>query len=68
MKFVEIKGARIPALGFGTWQITGADCVRMVRHALDVGYRHIDTAQIYENEAEVGAAWRNRMSPARMSF
>lgn len=54
MKFVEIKGARIPALGFGTWQITGADCVRMVRHALDVGYRHIDTAQIYENEAEVG--------------
>lgn len=54
MKFVEIRGERVPALGFGTWQITGGDCVRMVRYALDVGYRHIDTAQIYENEAEVG--------------
>lgn len=44
----------IPSLGFGTWQIKGQDCVRGVREALDMGYRHIDTAQIYENEAEVG--------------
>ncbi len=51
---VTANGASIPALGFGTWRILGNDAVRMVRHALAVGYRHIDTAQIYENEAEVG--------------
>lgn len=53
---VTANGARIPALGFGTWRIEGADAVRMVRHALAAGYRHIDTAQIYGNEAEVGEA------------
>lgn len=56
MLFVERKGARVPALGFGTWELSGEPCLRMVRHALDVGYRHIDTAQIYGNEAEVGTA------------
>ena len=44
----------IPSLGFGTWQIKGQDCVHGVREALNLGYRHIDTAQAYENEAEVG--------------
>lgn len=53
---VNANGARIPALGFGTWRIEGDDAVRMVRHALAAGYRHIDTAQIYGNEAKVGAA------------
>ncbi|HAE47128.1 MAG: 2,5-didehydrogluconate reductase B [Tistrella sp.] len=53
---IDVKGARVPALGFGTWQITGRACVRAVRTALDLGYRHIDTAQIYDNEAEVGEA------------
>jgi 2,5-diketo-D-gluconate reductase B len=55
MKFIEVKGARVPALGFGTWPLSGADCVRAVAEAIEVGYRHIDTAQIYGNEAEVGA-------------
>ena len=55
MKFIEIKGARVPALGFGTWTLSGTDCARAVREALGVGYRHIDTAQLYGNEAEVGA-------------
>lgn len=54
MKFVEVKGARVPALGFGTWPLNGADCARAVREAIEVGYRHIDTAQNYGNEAEVG--------------
>lgn len=45
---------KIPKLGFGTWQIKGTQCVKAVKKALEVGYRHIDTAQIYENEAEVG--------------
>jgi diketogulonate reductase-like aldo/keto reductase len=45
---------RIPMLGLGTWDLRGPACVRAVREALDVGYRHIDTAQMYENEREVG--------------
>ena len=44
----------LPRLGFGTWQITGPDCAEAVRHALEIGYRHIDTARAYENEREVG--------------
>ena len=49
-------GGAIPVLGFGTWQMKGAQCYEAVRCALDVGYRHIDTATMYENEAEVGRA------------
>lgn len=49
-----IQNTAVPALGFGTWQIKGQDCVQGVREALNLGYRHIDTAQAYENEAEVG--------------
>jgi 2,5-diketo-D-gluconate reductase A len=49
-------GAAMPLLGFGTWQIRGRQAYDAVRHALDVGYRHIDTATIYGNEAEVGRA------------
>ena len=45
---------KIPKLGFGTWQIKGTQCVKAVKKALEAGYRHIDTAQIYENETEVG--------------
>jgi diketogulonate reductase-like aldo/keto reductase len=56
MKYVEAKGVRIPALGLGTWQLNGAVVRRMVGYALDIGYRHIDTAQMYGNEAEVGEA------------
>lgn len=46
--------AQIPALGFGTWQLTGNDCVEMVTQALQTGYEHIDTAQAYNNEVQVG--------------
>jgi len=51
---IEILGEAVPALGFGTWQITGEECERAVADALARGYRHIDTAQMYENEREVG--------------
>lgn len=54
MKVVEANGARIPALGLGTWQLTGKACARLVEQALRLGYRHIDTAQAYENEEAVG--------------
>ena len=53
---VTANGASIPALGFGTFRIPGADVLRIVPHALKAGFRHIDTAQIYGNEAEVGEA------------
>jgi 2,5-diketo-D-gluconate reductase B len=59
MKEIEIKGARVPALGFGTWQLSGRGCTDAVRHALELGYRHIDTAQMYGNESEVGRAIRD---------
>jgi 2,5-diketo-D-gluconate reductase A len=49
-------GYHIPQLGFGVWQVSTADIVSSVAKALDVGYRHIDTAAIYGNEEGVGAA------------
>ncbi|WP_222918522.1 aldo/keto reductase [Natrinema sp. SYSU A 869] len=48
------QGAEIPALGLGTAGMSGGDCQRAVETALAVGYRHIDTAQLYDNEAAVG--------------
>ena len=49
-------GSPIPVVGFGTYKVAPEDAYDAVRRALDVGYRHIDTAQMYGNEAEVGAA------------
>jgi 2,5-diketo-D-gluconate reductase A len=49
-------GVEMPLLGFGTWQIRGAAAYEAVRDALEAGYRHIDTATMYGNEAEVGRA------------
>lgn len=51
---VVASGVEIPLLGFGTWQLEGDDARRMVREALRIGYRHIDTAWIYKNEKAVG--------------
>jgi methylglyoxal/glyoxal reductase len=52
-------GNSIPLLGLGVWQIpNGPDCVNAVRWALELGYRHIDTAQAYGNEESVGRAFR----------
>ncbi len=48
-------GGRMPLLGFGTWQITGAAATEAVGWALAAGYRHLDTATVYGNEQEVGA-------------
>ena len=57
MPFTETtpaNGANIPLLGLGTWDIRGDVCMRIVRQAIALGYRHIDTAQAYENEREIG--------------
>src|SRR4051795_9878214 len=53
------RGGERPALGFGTWQIEGADAREAVRDALEIGYRHIDTAKAYGNEREVGEGIRD---------
>jgi 2,5-diketo-D-gluconate reductase B len=49
----------VPRLGFGTFQLEGDDAYRAVQVALEVGYRHLDTAQGYDNEAEVGRALKD---------
>lgn len=71
-------GGRMPVLGLGTWQLRGEACERIVRAALDAGYTHIDTAEGYGNEEEIGRAirgwdrerlwvtskvWRERLRP-----
>ena len=48
----------IPQIGFGTWRLWGRDCEEAVADALAAGYRHVDTAAMYENEAEVGRGLR----------
>ncbi|MET0721633.1 MAG: aldo/keto reductase [Tardiphaga sp.] len=58
MLFVEANGAKIPAIGLGTWELRGRTCARIVEQAIRLGYRHIDTAQVYENEREVGEGVR----------
>ena len=54
MIYVQAHGATIPALGFGTFRMKGEECAQAVENAIGVGYRHLDTAEIYENEEAVG--------------
>jgi 2,5-diketo-D-gluconate reductase B len=57
-EIVEAHGARIPLVGLGTWDLRGRTCARMVEEALRIGYRHVDTAELYDNEHEVGEGLR----------
>ncbi|MGH6790281.1 MAG: aldo/keto reductase [Pseudolabrys sp.] len=57
-KAVEARGFKIPIVGLGTWQLNGRECARLVEQAIRIGYRHIDTAQMYDNEREVGEGVR----------
>jgi diketogulonate reductase-like aldo/keto reductase len=62
-------GNAMPLLGLGVWQVDdGADCEDSVRWALELGYRHIDTAQAYGNEASVGKALRDSGVPREEVF
>lgn len=64
MEYFKLSnGIQIPALGFGTWKVKGDDCVNAVKAAIEVGYRHIDTAWVYKNEKEVGQAIRESGIP-----
>ena len=56
MEYVTVGDVEIPALGLGTYQLRGTQCVESVSTALEIGYRHIDTAEFYENERQVGRA------------
>ncbi len=56
MKYIDHHGSRVPALGLGTYPMRGEQCYEAVRWALDIGYRHIDTAESYGNEEPVGRA------------
>src|SRR5580693_7118059 len=65
MEFVKLAdGNQLPMLGLGVWQVKdGKVCEDAVRWALELGYRHIDTAQAYRNEASVGKALRDSGVP-----
>jgi 2,5-diketo-D-gluconate reductase B len=56
MKYLDMRGMKVPVLGLGTWEINGSACQHAIASALDIGYRHIDTEQVYGNETEIGKA------------
>ena len=58
-EFFTKNNIKIPSIGLGTWDLRGKEGENVIQGALDVGYRHIDTAQMYENEKEVGNAISN---------
>jgi len=59
---------QMPLLGFGTWQVTGRRGYEAIRYALEIGYRHIDTATMYGNEAVVGRALRDSGVPREQVY
>ena len=64
---ITVDGNRIPLLGFGTWMLEPDDARRMVAEALRIGYRHIDTAWIYRNEAAVGDGIRDAIEAGHVA-
>ncbi len=56
MEMITTRGLRMPKLGLGTWRMKGDECREAVERALSLGYRHLDTAEMYGNEEAVGAA------------
>jgi diketogulonate reductase-like aldo/keto reductase len=63
MLYHTLHGIEVPRLGFGTWKLKGDEGTQAVETAIRAGYRHIDTAAVYENEDAVGAAIRNAGVP-----
>ena len=64
---ITVDGHAIPLLGFGTWMLEPDDARRMVAEALRIGYRHIDTAWIYRNEAAVGDGIRDAVEAGHVA-
>ena len=63
MKFIPLDNDRIPAIGLGTYKINGPGASDIIKKAIGLGYRHIDTAQLYENEQAIGIAIRSSGIP-----
>lgn len=63
MEYKKAKEITLPVLGLGTWQMRGKECQQAVETALELGYRHIDTAQMYRNEQDIGDALQNSDIP-----
>ena len=69
MEYVTLaNGVKMPQLGYGVYQVKKEECERCVADALKVGYRHIDTAQSYFNESEVGSAVKKSGIPREELF
>jgi diketogulonate reductase-like aldo/keto reductase len=62
------NGVKMPQLGFGVWRVSAEDGVDAVKNAIEVGYRHIDTAAVYKNEEQVGEAIRQSGVPREELF
>lgn len=68
MPTIETPHLLMPKLGLGTWQLRGAACARAVADAIGLGYRHIDTAEMYGNEDGVGQGLRDGGVPREQLF
>ena len=68
MKILTTRTLTMPAIGLGTWPMKGAECEAAIASALAMGYRHIDTAEMYGNEAEVGRALAETAVPREDIF
>lgn len=68
MKFITLGKHSVPAIGLGTYKLTGPGAVDIIAKAIEIGYRHIDTAQLYDNENEVGQAIPNSGIPREEIF
>jgi 2,5-diketo-D-gluconate reductase B len=65
---LSVKSAKIPLLGFGTFGMSGPKLEKVLISALRTGFRHIDTAQMYQNESEVSEAVRQAVVPREDVF
>jgi len=68
VKYIEILEMKMPVIGLGTWNLRGKECFEATISALEIGYRHIDTAEMYENESEIGDAITQSLVPRSEIF
>ena len=69
MSVIELaSGHAMPLLGLGTWQLRGGECTRVLQMALEMGYRHLDTAYNYKNQVEVARGASGEWNRARRGF
>src|SRR5687767_9830171 len=59
MKYITLGNQSVPAIGLGTYKLTGPTAIDIISQAIRIGYRYLDTAQLYDNEKEIGIAVRD---------